>query len=133
MTYCPCIILCEVTECYCIESAWVQRLNQKHDELLSNFAFNVNLCRYTKAVFEQLGRRDYAFSKEGEGGDFYSQMELKNMNDKNAVIRDELEKFSASDLAPLARNSTVDGLKGGGKKKRGPGEGFNKYLIMAPP
>ena len=79
-------------------------------------------------MFEQLGRRDYEFIKEGQEDDVYSQIELKLLNDKNTVIREELAKFSASDLAPLARNSTVDGLKGGGKNTRGSGEGFNKYF-----
>jgi hypothetical protein len=41
------VILCDLTTCYSIESAWVQRLKLRYDELVSNFAFNFNLRRYS--------------------------------------------------------------------------------------
>jgi len=36
-----------LTTCYFIQSAWCQHLKLKCDELLSSFAFNCNLRRYT--------------------------------------------------------------------------------------
>ena len=46
MTYCPCVMLCYLTTCYSVESAWFQLLKVKCDELLSSFAFNFKLRRY---------------------------------------------------------------------------------------
>ena len=40
-------MLCDLITCYSIESAWRERLTLKHDKLVSNFAFNLNLRRYT--------------------------------------------------------------------------------------
>jgi hypothetical protein len=34
ITQCPCVILCNLTTCYSIESAWFQRLKAKFDESL---------------------------------------------------------------------------------------------------
>jgi len=47
-------MLCDLTTCYNIESAWFQRLILKCDELLSTFAFKFNLRRYTPAYDTQL-------------------------------------------------------------------------------
>jgi len=49
MTYCPCVMLGDLTTCHSIESAWSQRLELKYDKLLSHFAFSFNLRRYTQA------------------------------------------------------------------------------------
>jgi hypothetical protein len=38
LTHCPCVLLCYLTTCYCIERAWFQRLKVKCGEPLSNFA-----------------------------------------------------------------------------------------------
>jgi len=47
LTQCPCVILCDVTTCYSMESAWFQRLKEQYDKMVSNFAFIFNLRRYT--------------------------------------------------------------------------------------
>ena len=47
MTYYQCVMLCDLTTCYSIASAWFQRLELKYDKPVSNFAFNFNLRRYT--------------------------------------------------------------------------------------
>ena len=41
------MILCGLTTCYSNHGACFQRLNLKYDNLLSSFAFNFNLRRYT--------------------------------------------------------------------------------------
>jgi len=43
MTYSPCVMLCNLTMCYSIVSAWFQRLKLKFDRLLSTIAFNSNM------------------------------------------------------------------------------------------
>jgi hypothetical protein len=40
------VLLCYLTTCYSIESAWFQRLKASCHEVLSNFAFKFNLRRY---------------------------------------------------------------------------------------
>jgi len=50
MTYCPCVMLCDLTTCYSIESARFQRLKLTSDILLSNHGLMFSLRRYTKAT-----------------------------------------------------------------------------------
>jgi len=65
MTHCPGVMLCDLTTCYSIKSAWCQRLELKCDEPLSSFAFNFNLRRYVEGewiddMIEGSGRYSYA-------------------------------------------------------------------------
>ena len=48
------MIHCNLTTCYGIESACFQRLKAKCDELLSSFAFNFKLRRYSTALPQAL-------------------------------------------------------------------------------
>jgi len=41
-------MLCDLTTCYSMESAWLQRLSLKYDQLLSHLACNINLRHYTE-------------------------------------------------------------------------------------
>jgi len=52
MTYCtpPCVMRCDLTTCYSIESAWFQRLKLKYDKLLLFFALNFNVRRFRLGV-----------------------------------------------------------------------------------
>jgi len=56
------VILCDLTTCYAIESAWFQRLKVKCDEPFSNFAFNFNLRRYIKTGVSSTDVNDVALS-----------------------------------------------------------------------
>jgi len=49
------VLLCDLTTCYCIESAWFHHLKLQCDEPLSNFAFKFNLRRYNMAVANAVG------------------------------------------------------------------------------
>ena len=49
MSYCPCVMLGDLTTCYSIESAWFQRLKLKYIKPLSEHAFNFKLRRYKQA------------------------------------------------------------------------------------
>jgi hypothetical protein len=46
MTYCPCVILCQITTCYSFDSASFQRLKVKYDKSHLNLGLDFNLCRY---------------------------------------------------------------------------------------
>ena len=47
LTQSLCVILCDLTTCFSVKSAWFQRLKLIYGKPLSNFAFNFNLRRYT--------------------------------------------------------------------------------------
>ena len=49
LTQRQCVMLCDLTGCYAIESPWLQRLILTCDEVVSNSAFNVDLRLYTMA------------------------------------------------------------------------------------
>ena len=59
-------MLCDLTTCYSIESAWFQRLILKCDELLSNFSLKIKLRRYTtgSAIFSIMITPPYGISLE---------------------------------------------------------------------
>jgi len=48
LTCCQCLKLCDFTTCYSMDRAWFKRLKLKHHNLVSKFAFNFNLRRYSK-------------------------------------------------------------------------------------
>ena len=57
--YCPCVMLCDLTSCYSIESAWF-RFKLEYDKLVSNFAFSFNFRHYCKDDKAAVGARKAA-------------------------------------------------------------------------
>ena len=49
-----------------VDRAWFQRLQLKHDEPLSNFAFNFNKRRYSAVVDHQTGQGHTALIRAAE-------------------------------------------------------------------
>jgi len=80
-------MLCNLTTCYAISSAWFQRLKLDYDKPLSNLAFNFNLRRYN-AVSRLIGAPPGYVGFE-EGGQL---TEAVRRRPYAVVLFDEMEK-----------------------------------------